>query len=206
MSGVLQVRWNCHFAVTSTNKKLKYYLEIYRISSLLDITRFNDYIKVFESSSTTDNDHFDNKLYIVNYDMTVLPGHTYRATLHYKIGSAGLWHTIESNTWNTYSACAPNANFNINGNTSINITTPLSGQISMNCPNAINCSETHFIAVQECNANGNVFGVEKVFSPSSAATFFDLKSQYNFQKYKYYRIKLAVSEPWTERTVILYIN
>ena len=206
----LQVNWQCEFSVNSNKSKLRYKIKIYRILSSKDVTKFILYDKVFESNLAEKTNHYSSKLYTEFYNMSVAPGYTYRAEVHYQTKNSGAWPPIwsqtESNTWNVYAACIPISTFKINGNTSINITFPLAGQINMDFPDAVNCTEKQFIAVQPCSSSGNVFGFEKTLWQPANNTSLNLKTFYNFQKNNYYRIKLAVGDPWTERTVILYIN
>lgn len=75
------------------------------------------------------------------------------------------------------------------------MTLSLSGQIQMDFSNSMNCTNKHFISVQESDVNWKRYGVEKDAKPNSDTKTFNLKSFYSFQKNKYYIVKFAVGAP-----------
>ena len=210
-SGTPKVRWKCDFGVDSEKSKLRYKIKIYKILSSKNVKHYINYDKVFESSIIEKNDHYKSKLYTEYFEIPVSLQHTYRAELHYQTKNSGAWppawKQTESNTWNVYSMCLQVPAFKINGNSNNTMTLPLSGSLTMDLANAVTCTEHYFISVQESDASWKSYGTEVSKWVSIPASSYNLKSLYTgFQKNKYYRVKLAVGEPWTERTVLLYLN
>ncbi len=201
----------------------KYKIKIYKAPFNSNVSDWDSYSLVSESGEKEiDNASVNHQSDL--FQTNVSYGYTYRAKIGYKIRSGNSniwpfsWKEIESNTWNTYN-CLPQPNFTINGQTANEVQVNLSDAFLMNFQNAISCNQYYVVSVQQSDPYWNKFGPENIKSlHQSELPFyggisgFNLKAfnasfgAFNFQPGKFYRIRLAVGPPWTERTVLLKIN
>jgi hypothetical protein len=166
--------------------------------------------------SSSSNDNFTEYV-----EVPVEVGFTYYAKITYQTRGwtwPVFWKNIETNSWNVYDCCL-SPQFKLNNLTNDQMTLSQGTPIRLDLTVGKNCIDNYFMSVQESDANWNRYGSEnmKWLSPSEVGglggvsnlnvhNFNSWYGTFNFQKNKYYRIKIAVGDPWTERTVLLYLN
>lgn len=105
------------------------------------------------------------------------------------------------------------ANFSLNGSTAANVTIPEGQPIIMDGTSSV-CARAYFISVQLSDPSWNRYGPEAMrwLSASEAQDIghFEIRKfakdhGVEMKPDKYYRVKLAVSDPWNESSKLVYI-
>jgi beta-glucanase (GH16 family) len=149
---------------------------------------------------------------------TIQSGNIYRVTLF-----AGLGFMEVSDDIHIYvSSCSNDVDFSINGESRENLnpveinpsyTTP---EIILNASNTVSCSNQYWISIQPCYENGTGYSTE--VGGWLSQTYIDQLDYFNVRNYfinvhsynidfnKYYRLKLATGNGWSEKVIIIHIN
>jgi hypothetical protein len=111
-------------------------------------------------------------------------------------------------------SCAAHASFTLNGNSASSITIDNSDPLIMDGSQST-CASGYFVSVQLSDGNWGRFGPEAMrwLTPAEVSTIdhFDVRefaaaNGVSMGPNKYYRVKLAVAQPWNESTKLIFIN
>jgi len=194
-----------------------------------DKTCFDNFAQNYNGCSSSNNSPLNFSASAMNYLIVPLcPNGGFSVSSPNKFMPPGLTVTdkefyfsicgIGDNTIGTAS-CSPNAEFSIN-NSQANPVNVNSNSIIINGYGSTSCSGSFFISIQESDQNWNRYGIENFrwltasdYSNYGNIANFNLNAfnnsfpaPINLQSGKYYRIKLAVGNPWHSKTILIRIN
>lgn len=224
-----KIKWKVDFYIDDNNRSwVRYKVKMLRretsqVQQCINsgTCAFLNFSQVYETllitkSSSSSSDNFTEYV-----EIPVDPAFTYYAKITYQTRGWTwpiFWKNIETNSWNVYDCCL-NAQFKLNNLTNDVITLSYGTPIRLDLTVGKNCIDNYFMSVQESDANWNRYGPENMrwLSPSEVGglggvsnlnvqNFNSWYGTFNFMQNKYYRVKIAVGDPWTERTVLLYLN
>lgn len=115
--------------------------------------------------------------------------------------------------------CTPAVAYSINNKNDNDIAAKVTDNLIINLSNTISCSDNYYISVQQSDEWWSTYGPENTkWIPGSDIGVYGGKSSFNlkqfnssfgnfsFQAEKFYKVKIAVSDPWMEKTVLLRIK